>query len=126
MIEVRHRTPPQHLWRWDGPYVWVGRWRIAIDRVLTNKIAMTQEELEEAAKIIWMLGFNAKTLEVQELMTKAAAEFSHFKYLLPPEIAVVAKKPPLGYRVLFAFGVLWFATLFSLALAEAVIKALAR
>ena len=122
MIEVRHRTPPQHLWRWDGPYVWVGRWRIAIDRVLNNKIAMTQEELEEAAKIIFMLGYNDKAREVQGLMTKAASEFSHFKYLLPPEVGMLAKKRWPAYWLLLGFGVSLICAPTGILIASAVVR----
>jgi len=122
MIEARHRAPPQHLWRWDGPYVWVGRWRIAFDSVLGGKIAMTREELQEAAKIIWMLGFNAKTMEVQELMTKAAAEFSHFRYLLPPEIGVVAKKKPPAYWLLLWFAIAMLTAPTGILIASAVVR----
>lgn len=126
MIEAKHITPPQHLWRWDGPYVWVGRWRIPIAVIEDSKVTLTREQLEEAAKIIWMMGFNGKTMEVQELLRRAASEFSHFKYLLPVEIGATAKKTWPGYWLLLGFGVLIFSLVFGLTLGDAVVRALGK
>lgn len=126
MIEVNHRPPPQHLWRWDGPYVWVGRMRIAYDNVLDDKVALTREQLADTAKIIWMQGFNTKTDEVKALMRTAASEFSHFKHLLPPEVTIGAKKKPPAYWLLLIWAVTCVSVPTGIVIAEAMVRGLSR
>lgn len=93
-----HVVAPSALWRFDDSdgSLWVGRRRLdyQCDPARPDKVTMSRDDLQDAARSFWKMGYNAHAAEVRVNLRNIAIKFDPESNYLPYDLIEVPDAPP--------------------------------
>jgi hypothetical protein len=103
-----HVVAPSVLWRFndsDGS-LWVGRRQLHYksDSTQPHMVSMSRDDLQDAARSFWKMGYNAHAAEVRVNLRNIAIKFDPDSNYLPYDLIEVQEPQPWWHKSLMGIG----------------------